>query len=320
MAINTEESNPDAPEAAASEVPPARPLDGWNPDLNQDEAILAQEKSISATVCDNVDLVGPMLNLDVLSNEYAEDDNVYRLKIEDLKRSYASMRKTRPDGNCFFRAFGFAYFETLLNDEMELNRFCAIIEERKNDLIAQGMPAFTVDDFYDTFATVLEQVSSKEVNTTDKLLAKYNDEGLSNYLVVFLRLIVSGYLQKNEAFFENFIEGHLTVKDFCAHEVEPMYRESDHIHIIGITSAADVAVRITYLDRSGTGEKVSIHTFPENAEPRIHLLYRPGHYDILYPKAVGDVTPSQPLSPLSPVAAKDESAELDTTGNGSQAS
>lgn len=43
---------------------------------------MAQEKSIERAVVDNADLVGCMLNLDTLSNEYAEDDQVYRKKIE----------------------------------------------------------------------------------------------------------------------------------------------------------------------------------------------------------------------------------------------
>ena len=32
---------------------------------------------------------------------------------------------------------------------------------------------------------------------------------------------------------QNFIEGDIPLKDFCATEVEPMFKESDHIHIIG---------------------------------------------------------------------------------------
>ena len=41
-----------------------------------------------------------------------------------------------------------------------------------------------------------------------------------------------------------------TIAEFCATEVEPMYRESDHIHIIALTAAADLGVRVIYLDRS----------------------------------------------------------------------
>ena len=64
-------------------------------------------------------------------------------------------------------------------------------------------------------------------------------------------------------------------------EVEPMYVECDHLHITALTSALGVPVRVQYMDRAEGGH-VNQHDFPEGAPPRIHLLYRPGHYDILY--------------------------------------
>lgn len=65
-------------------------------------------------------------------------------------------------------------------------------------------------------------------------------------------------------------------------EVEPMYKESDHIHIIAMSTALGTGVRVRYMDR-GAEKEVTAHDFPEGATPAVHLLYRPGHYDILYP-------------------------------------
>ncbi|XP_023212070.1 ubiquitin thioesterase OTUB1-like [Centruroides sculpturatus] len=117
--------------------------------------------------------------------------------------------------------------------------------------------------------------------TLEDLLETFNNQGYSDYIVVYMRLITSGHLQKEETFFTSFIEGDRSVKEFCHQEVEPMYKESDHIHIIALTLALNVGVRIQYMDR-GEGSEVNAHDFPEKKEPRIHLLYRPGHYDILY--------------------------------------
>lgn len=75
-----------------------------------------------------------------------------------MKDDYGMMRRTRPDGNCFFRAFAFAYFESLLNDDIELERFSQVATKTKNDLIKLGVLAFTVEDFHDNvslFATIL---------------------------------------------------------------------------------------------------------------------------------------------------------------------
>lgn len=55
-----------------------------------------------------------------------------------------------------------------------------------------------------------------------------------------------------------------------------------------------VPIRVVYLDRTampGEGGSSAVATYdfiPDGcagAAPRVHLLYRPGHYDVLYPAA-----------------------------------
>jgi len=116
---------------------------------------------------------------------------------------------------------------------------------------------------------------------SDGLENELKADQLADYLVVYLRILTSAELKNSADFYSNFIEER-TLEEFCQLEVEPMYKESDHIHIIALTAALGTAVRIIYMDR-GTGAQ---HDFPESESqtPAIHLLYRPGHYDILYPK------------------------------------
>lgn len=80
-----------------------------------------------------------------------------------------------------------------------------------------------------------------------------------------------------------------------------MGEESDHVHITALSDALGVPIRIVYLDRSHDDKgsvSVNHHDFTPVAhevtdantggvvalKPFITLLYRPGHYDILYPK------------------------------------
>lgn len=80
-----------------------------------------------------------------------------------------------------------------------------------------------------------------------------------------------------------------------------MGEESDHVHITALSDALGVPIRVVYLDRSSCengGVSVNHHDFvpvtndlpcannggAEALNPFITLLYRPGHYDILYPK------------------------------------
>lgn len=48
-----------------------------------------------------------------------------------------------------------------------------------------------------------------------ELLSSFNDQSVSDYVVVYLRLLTSGYLQREHAFFQHFIEGGRSVKEFC---------------------------------------------------------------------------------------------------------
>ncbi|XP_069063217.1 ubiquitin thioesterase OTUB1 isoform X3 [Pleurodeles waltl] len=247
--------------------------------LAYDEAIMAQQDRIQQEIAVQNPLVSDRLELSVLYKEYANDDYVYQQKIKDLHKKYTHIRKTRPDGNCFYRAFGFSHLEALLDDSKELARFKAIAAKSKEDLVNQGFTEFTIEDFHNTFMDLIELVE-KRVPLTD-LLAAFNDQGISDYLVVYLRLLTSGYLQREHHFFEHFIEGGRTVKEFCQQEVEPMAKESDHIHIIALAQALHVSILVEYMDR-GEGGSTNHHIFPEGSDPNVFLLYRPGHYDILY--------------------------------------
>jgi hypothetical protein len=74
-------------------------------------------------------------------------------------------------------------------------------------------------------------------------------------------------------------------------QIEPMNRESDSLQIVCLSNLLGVGVRVAYLDQSAAAESsaaaatapdsMRTYDFPEGAQPRVHLLYRPGHYDVL---------------------------------------
>ncbi|XP_030075729.1 ubiquitin thioesterase OTUB1 [Microcaecilia unicolor] len=247
--------------------------------LAYDEAIMAQQDRIQQEIAVQNALVSERLELSVLYKEYAVDDEIYQQKIKDLHKKYTYIRKTRPDGNCFYRAFGFSHLEALLDDSKELQRFKEISAKSKEDLVTQGFTEFTIEDFHNTFMDLIELVEKR--SSISDILGAFNDQSISDYLVVYLRLLTSGYLQREHQFFQHFIEGGRTVKEFCQQEVEPMAKESDHIHIIALAQALNVSILVEYMDR-GEGGATNHHVFPEGSVPNVYLLYRPGHYDILY--------------------------------------
>ncbi|CAF3775824.1 unnamed protein product [Rotaria sordida] len=240
-----------------------------------------QLNEIESEIAESQRLVSDKIPTAQLQNEYASDD-----KIAELMKTYKYIRRMRGDGNGFYRAFAFGYLEKNLNNKKELERFRQLTYDLKDQLVKLGYLDFTVEDVHDVVIEIIDNIY-KEGNE-QSLIENFCSSSYSDYLVAYLRLFTSGYLQMNREFFENFIEDGKSVKQFCSTEVEPMGRESDNIHIIALTKAAVVPLRIVYMDRNQQSS-LTIHDFTvtddemkETFKPMITMLYRPGHYDLLY--------------------------------------
>jgi len=68
---------------------------------------------------------------------------------KELIKKYKYIRRTRGDGNCFYRAFGFGYLEKNLNNQKELERFRQLTNDLKTKLVQLGYLDFTVEDVSD---------------------------------------------------------------------------------------------------------------------------------------------------------------------------
>lgn len=253
-----------------------------------------------------IPFVGDKEPISALAAEYQSGSPILLEKIELIDKQYSAIRRTRGDGNCFFRSFMFSYLEHILEtqDRAEVERVKVNVEECRKTLQSLGYADFTFEDFFALFLEQLESVIQGEDTSIshDELVQRSQDQSISDYVVMFFRFVTSGEIRKRSEFFEPFILGltNATVDQFCKSSVEPMGEESDHVHIIALSDTLGVPIRVVYLDRSScdTGVvSVNHHDFiPVGAsnvtggadsagiKPYITLLYRPGHYDILYPK------------------------------------
>ena len=76
------------------------------------------------------------------------------------------------------------------------------------------------------------------------LIEVFNDEGQSNYLVAFMRLLCSMQIKKEADLYINFLDGDTDVHTFCALEVEPMFKESDIVHIHALSKVEYFVLQI----------------------------------------------------------------------------
>lgn len=257
-----------------------------NDDADLDRQTEQQQNQIEREIAEQQPLLSEKISTIDLKKEYSDDDRIYQGKLLELMKNYKFIRRTRGDGNCFYRAFGFGYLEANLKNVDELNRFRQLAFDLKEKLVQLGYLDFTVEDVRDT---VLEVVENVRKNGDEQILMEsFTSISYSDYFVAYLRLFTSAHLQLNSAFFENFIEAGKSIKEFCSSEVEPMTRESDNIHITALSQATGVPVRVIYMDHSEKSS-LTIHEFggsetssSDEFQPMITLLYRPGHYDLLY--------------------------------------
>lgn len=119
-------------------------------------------------------------------------------------------------------------------DKAEAERFKKCVQEAKEEMVKLGFPVFTMEDFYDNFVDQIDACSD-ESGTLDQKLANlvevFNDEGQSNYLVAFMRLLTSMQIKKEADLYINYLDGDSDINNFCALEVEPMFKESDFVHV-----------------------------------------------------------------------------------------
>ncbi|PKU75085.1 ubiquitin thioesterase otubain-like [Dendrobium catenatum] len=262
----------------------------------RDDDIMQQQAAIREEAI-KIPYVGDKEPLSSLAAEFESGNPILKEKIRLLSEQYAALRRTRGDGNCFYRSFMLAYLEHILEtqDIAEAKRITGKVEQCKNTLQSLGYTEFTYEDFFSIFMEQLESVlQGKEASISmEELLSRSRDQFVSDYVVMFFRFVTSGEIRKRAEFFEPFIAGltNTSVDQFCKSSVEPMGEECDHVHIIALSDALGVAIRVVYLDRSSCDKgalAVNHHDFvptasaDESTEPFVTLLYRPGHYDILY--------------------------------------
>ncbi|TPX48093.1 hypothetical protein SeMB42_g01662 [Synchytrium endobioticum] len=254
-----------------------------------DDEILRFEKEAKAEEL-NKPVVSDITDFSALSMEYANGAAIFKSKIHSLATTCRGVRAIKKDGNCFYRAFGFRLAELLAEHDGSLwsDSVLARVVASKDMLVEQGYDLGAIQDFYDISLRLL--MPSRD---SKSLMHRFVHESYdADTLVCYLRLVTAALLKRDREIYEAFVaDSYPTIDLFISHQVEPMQIEADNIHIVAISNALGVNVKVANLDTSETdGEVINYHEFTHmdsiqgvKNEPEVHLLYRPGHYDILYP-------------------------------------
>ncbi|KAK0253740.1 hypothetical protein LTS09_011318 [Friedmanniomyces endolithicus] len=229
-----------------------------------------------------------------ITTEYASADPVYQAKTAALPQKYSHYRMMRGDGRCGWRAIGFGYFEALihLGDSNKFLEEETRLRSLSNVVNAAGFDSFIYEDFADEAFNLLREVANAmhTGNASEVLHNAFNDDMVQNYLITYFKTLTAAWMKTHAADYAPWLLDR-TVDQYCDESVTTVGGEIDNVSMSGLKdvllSPSGIALEILYLDRTEGGE-VNMHRFdPVSFHGgitigTIRLLYRPGHYDILY--------------------------------------
>ncbi|OIW31199.1 cysteine proteinase [Coniochaeta ligniaria NRRL 30616] len=242
-------------------------------------------------------LVGDRTPSHVITEEYAKADPVYVQKTLALPQTYSHYRPVQGDGNCGWRAIGFGYFEALIRTGD------ASLVGAERDRITQypilDHSEMVYEDMRDEVSILMNDIAAALPNqgaAMDVLVQKFNDLDVANHLLYYLRLLASSWLKgdPNANEYLGFIPEEIGIIGYCQNYLELPGREIEHLGIMLLYNVllkpCGMVIEIAYLDRT-PGPAVNTYRFPAEANgcdpstlgPIMYLLFRPDHYDILYP-------------------------------------
>ncbi|KAI1630068.1 ubiquitin thioesterase OTUB1, variant 1 [Exophiala viscosa] len=235
-------------------------------------------------------LVGNKKPLSELVTEYAQADETYVVKTTALAVTHSTYRPIKGDGQCGWRGAVFGYFEILLGsgDLGLITQEHVRLQSFEQTMRAVGIDYDIVIDMFDYTWELFDAIKSaiEHGNKNEAVLLEcMNDQGRSDSIVYHFKMMTSAFMRIQSDRYEAFLE--MPVASYCESRIDPANQEIDHIGLQALTDAviapAYIGLEVSYLDRS-IGDEVTPHPFVLDSQgwPTIRLIYRPGHYDIIY--------------------------------------
>lgn len=228
-------------------------------------------------------LISHIEPIEVLEHEYSSNEP-FLGKIRWLRdeAGFIGIRRAKGDGDCFYRAFAFAFIhKILMMKDRPMHHFTLKHVESTLQLLKQaGFEEEVYMDFYEPLKNLLTRMYStdpetKELNEAELVIAM-NDPEQSNSIVVYLRLLTSAFLKINAEEYTPFLfsldnansdASPPDMPTFCANQVETIGKEADHVQITALSRALKVSLDVAYLSPSQAPPETPIdEEFPPEIE------------------------------------------------------
>ncbi|KAJ5048118.1 hypothetical protein NUH16_006616 [Penicillium rubens] len=241
------------------------------------------------------DVQGPLVSTKQSSHsialDYSNADPTLATKTNALAITHPECRIMKGDGNCGWRAVAFGYFETLfaLRDTLRIETEIRRMKSLTTLLERVGLSDSIYEIFVDATEEVLNRTHAAIQNGAQDetyLVDAFNEGYCSDAIITHFRILTSAWMKLNPNRYQAFLP--MPLNQYCSSRIDPVKTEIDEVGlqalIDGVIEGSGFGVEILYLDRS-EGGAVTPHQLSSDSPSgaTIRLLYRPGHYDILYP-------------------------------------
>lgn len=234
--------------------------------------------------------LGAPLSLLELAKDFAHSPNHQR-KIQQLHgEGFQHFRRVRGDGNCFYRAVAFAWIESLF----ALTMLGQLQVTSPSALLPFGWPESKRFQGLAGEYHLLQQELTAALSPYaggDEARRRLHHKLLSDprfdlCLVVLLRLVVAEYCYgpgAGDEVLQSSAALHGGVENMIRTQVLPLGQEAEASAGVCVSRALQARMHIVQLD--GSDGHIPTYVYPsEDYESKIRLclLFRPGHYDLLY--------------------------------------
>ncbi|CAI7664484.1 unnamed protein product [Penicillium palitans] len=231
--------------------------------------------------------------------DYSNADPTLATKTNALAITHPECRIMKGDGNCGWRAVAFGYFETLfaLRDTLRIEAEIRRMKSLTTLLERVGLSDSIYEIFVDATEDVLNRTQAAIQNGAQDesfLVEAFNEGYCSDAIITHFRILTSAWMKLNPNRYQAFLP--MPLNQYCSSRIDPVKTEIDEVGlqalIDGVIEGSGFGVEILYLDRS-EGDVVTPHQLSSNSPngATIRLLYRPGHYDLLYPVEALNMAP-----------------------------
>jgi len=252
-----------------------------NEDKEESSVVVKETPQLTSTLDANshsnsqraTPLVKPKEPISLLREEY-KNQNILT-KITQISNLFRSWRRIRGDGNCWYSAFMVAVLEYYVN----VVGILALLSKINAGLDLVNDLHLSCPSLQPAIDNIKSKLSKFDQGNPASLESCLNDNKFTLDFVLWLRWVTSACIRSKENFHIYVTEG--TVDDYCHNNVEKMEVEGDQLTIMAIADWFGIGLKIIQLDRSDG--PLPEYIYPTEAALVVcNMLFRPGHYDVLY--------------------------------------